>query len=297
MGQRRGLRTPASTSLRQGLRSLRLLLCGLSFLAAPAVAADAPQKTFIPSLFDPAHYLPKPDLGAIKTIRFLTTDDFPPFHFALPDGSLAGFDIDLARAICDDLKIPCTVQARRFDTLVGAIKAGQGDALIAALANTAASRADLTFTAPYYTTPARFVTATKTAMPEVTPEALAGHAVGVQAGTAHLAYLQTFFAKATLKTFPDQAALRTALRDGKVEAIFGDGIALSLWLNGTDANGCCAFRGGPFTESFFFGNGVSIAVAKSNIPLREALDYELDKLAKDGTYTDLYLKYFPIGFY
>jgi polar amino acid transport system substrate-binding protein len=287
-------KTPASASL---LRRLRPLLCGLSLLGTPALAAEDPPKTFIPSLFDPAHYLPKPDLGAIKTIRFLTTDDFPPFHFALPDGSLAGFDIDLARAICDDLKIACTIQARRFDTLIGAIKSGQGDALIAALANTAASRADLTFTAPYYTTPARFVTAAKTPMPDVTPEALAGHTVGVQTGTAHLAYLQTFFAKAALKTFPDQAALRAALRDGKVEAIFGDGIALSLWLNGTDANGCCTFRGGPFTESFFFGNGVSIAVAKGSIPLREALDYELDKLAKDGTYTDLYLKYFPIGFY
>ena len=288
---------PTSTARRAWPRALCLFLCGLSFVAAPALAADDPAKTFIPSLFDPAHYLPKPDLGAIKTIRFLTTDDFPPFHFALPDGTLAGFDIDLARAICDDLKIPCTIQARRFDTLTAAIKTGQGDALIAALANTAASRADLTFTAPYYTTPARFVTATKTPLPEVTPEALAGRSVGVQAGTAHLAYLQTFFAKTTPKTFPDQATLRTALREGKIDAIFGDGIALSLWLNGTDANGCCTFRGGPFTESFFFGNGVSIAVAKGSIPLREALDYELDKLAKDGTYTDLYLKYFPIGFY
>lgn len=297
MRQRRASRSHVQALTRRGRGLLRLVLGLIPFLAAPAFAADAAQTTFIPNLFDPAHYLPKPDLGAVKTIRFLTTDDFPPFHFALPDGSLAGFDIDLARAICDDLKITCTIQARRFDTLVTAIKESQGDALIAALANTAAARADLTFTAPYYTTPARFVTATKTSMPEVTPEALAGHTIGVQAGTAHLAYLQTFFAKAVVKTFPDQGSLRTALRDAKVEAIFGDGIALSLWLNGTDANGCCAFRGGPFTESFFFGNGVSIAVAKSNIPLREALDYELDKLAKDGTYTDLYLKYFPIGFY
>ena len=293
----RTTRPSLPASRRNRLAALRLIVGLLPLVGAPALAADAQLKPFIPSLFDPSHYLPKPDVGAIKTIRFLTTDDFPPFHFALPDGSLAGLDIDLARAICEDLKIPCTIQARRFDTLVGALKAGQGDALIAALGNTAATRADLTFTAPYYTTPARFVMATKTILPEVTPEALVGHTVGVQAGTAHLAYLQTFFAKAVLKTFPDQATLRAALRDGKIDAIFGDGIALSLWLNGTDAAGCCAFRGGPFTESFFFGNGVSVAVAKGSIPLRETLDYELDKLARDGTYTDLYLKYFPIGFY
>ncbi len=275
-------------------------LAGLAaFLAltGSAFAADPLPKPFIPNLFDPAHRLQKPDLGAVKTIRFLTSDDFPPFHFAMPDGSLAGFDIDLARAICADLKIACTVQARRFDTLLPALKTGNGDALIAALANTAAARADLAFTAPYYTTPARFVTLAKTALPAATPEALAGRTVGVQAGTAHLAYLQAFFSGSVVKTYPDQNALRAALRGGEVEAIFGDGIALSLWLNGTDAAACCAFRDGPFTESYFFGNGVSIAVGKGSTSLREVLDYELDKLAKDGTFADLYLKYFPVGFY
>ena len=281
--------------MRRGLARQLLRMVPLLCLAGPACAdAAAP---FLPLLFDPAHHLPKPDATAIKSIRFLTSDDFPPFHFALPDGTLAGFDIDLARAICADLKIPCTIQARRFETLVPALKAGGGDALIAALANTPATRTDLAFTAPYYTTPARFVTDIKAPPAEPTPEAFAGHTIGVQAGTAHLAYLQAFFGQATLKTYPDQNALRAALRAGAVEAIFGDGITLSLWLNGTDAAGCCAFRGGPFTESYFFGNGVSIAVGKGNAALREVLDYELDKLAKDGTYADLYLKYFPVGFY
>ena len=275
----------------RGLLRLVPLLC----LAGPACADGA--APFIPMLFDPAHHPPKPDLAALKTIRFLTSDDFPPFHFALPDGTLAGLDVDLARAICADLKIPCTIQARRFETLVQALKAGGGDALIAALANTPAARADLAFTAPYYTTPARFVAVAKAPLADVAPEALAGHTIGVQAGTAHLAYLQAFFPRSTIKTYVDQNALRAALRAGAVEAIFGDGIALSLWLNGTDAGGCCAFRGGPFTESYFFGNGVSIAVGKDNAALREVLDYELDRLAKDGTYADLYLKYFPVGFY
>ncbi len=284
---------PGSARIIRGLLQMAALLC----LAGSAHADGAAPAPFIPMLFDPAHHPAKPDLAAVKTIRFLTSDDFPPFHFALPDGTLAGFDVDLARAICTDLNISCTIQARRFETLLPALKAGGGDALIAALANTPAARADLAFTAPYYTTPARFVVVAKSPPAEATPEALAGRTIGVQGGTAHLAFLQAFFSRSTIKTYPDQNALRAALRAGTLEAIFGDGIALSLWLNGTDAAGCCAFRGGPFTESHFFGNGVSIAVGKGNAALREVLDYELDKLAKDGTYADLYLKYFPIGFY
>lgn len=262
-----------------------------------AAHAAEPPKPRIPDLFDPAARVIKPEAGQVKAVRFLTTDDFPPFHFALPDGTLAGLDIDLARIICSDLQLACTIQARAFDKLIPQIKAGNDDALIAAVANTPATRADLDFTAPYYTTPARFVAAKTTKLDRMTPDALVGKPIGVEGGTAHEAYLKTFFPKVRLKTYPSQAALRQALQMGEVEAIFADGIALALWLNAPESKACCAFRDGPFTESHFFGNGVSIAVAKGNVALRRALDYELSQLAKNGTFADLYLKYFPIGFY
>ena len=278
-----------------------------SWLAAAGVtplhAAQPIPAPRIPQLFDPDFRFAQPDLGAVRSIRFLTTDDFPPFHFTLPDGTLTGFDIDLARAICRDLKLACTIQVRRFDALVGEVKAGHDDAIIAAIANTPVTRADLTFTDPYYTTPARFVTKrqspldAKARVEVITPAALAGHTVGVEGGTAQEAFLKAFFPKVVLKSYRNQLDLRAALQMNEVDAIFADGIGLALWLNGTEAAGCCQFRGGPFTETRFFGNGVSIAVAKANDTLRHALNFELDKLSKDGTFADLYLKYFPIGFY
>ncbi len=274
------------------------LFTALVLGGAPARAqAVSVPKAIIPDLFDPHHRLPKPDLGALKSIRFLTTDDFPPFHFAAPDGTLTGFDIDLARAICTDLGLTCTIQARRFDTLIAQIKANADDALIAAVANTPGTRADLTFTAPYYTTPARFVTKAQTTLGLMRPDTLAGRSIGAEGGTAYEAYLRAFFPKSKITIYPSKAEMRAALKSGAVDAIFGDAIAAALWLNGADAAGCCSFRDGPFTESRFFGNGVAIAVAKDNVGLREVLDFELAKLSADGTYADLYLKYFPIGFY
>ncbi len=307
-----GFCPPASLRPRRRARGaglVRLVAAALILtragIVAPLLAADTqpvPKPTAqIPALFDPDRRLAKPDLNVVKSIRFLTTDDFPPFHFALPDGTLAGFDIDLARAICADLKLACTIQARRFETLIQQITTGKDDALIAAVANTAATRATLDFTAPYYTTPARFVTTVASKLGSngkaLSHGALAGHTIGVEAGSAHEAYLRTFFTGAKLTTFTDQTALRAALNAGKVEAIFGDGVALALWLNGTESNDCCTFWGGPYTESRFFGNGVSIAVSRNNVPLRQALDYELAELERNGTFADLYLKYFPIGFY
>ena len=289
------------------LALILLALLGPAMRPAAAEPGQAPPDR-IPDLFAPDHYIPRPDMSAIRAVRFLTTDDFPPFHFALPNGTLVGFDVDLARAICRDLKLACTIQARRFDSVLGEIKAGHDDAVVAAIANTPASRADLDFTAPYYTTPARFVAKLRSkldagsrmagsGMEAVTPEALAGHSVGVEAGTAHEAYLKAFFPKALLRAYPSQAELRAALLADKIEIAFADGIGLAAWLNAAESQGCCGFRGGAFTETRFFGNGVSIAVAKGNTGLRQAFDYELAKLAHDGTYADLYLKYFPISFY
>ncbi len=304
-GEAHLFQVPAEAGAEMTTWELAWLRCALAaaLLAFTPARAQAPPRPNIPDMFDPDHRLPKPDLGAVRTIRFLTTDDFPPFHFSTADGTLTGFDIDLARAICADLKIACTVQAHRFDQLVGEIKASHDDALIAAVANTPATRTDLDFTAPYYMTPARFATQVHSKLDArrpvlaMTPEALAGHTIGVEGSTAHEAFLKTFYPKTILRPYRNPPDLRAAMQNGEVEAIFADGIGLALWLDGSDAKGCCAFQGGPFTESRYFGNGVSIAVGKGKDALRHALDYELDKLTRDGTYADLYLKYFPIGFY
>lgn len=276
---------------------LSLLLCVVAALAASAPARGEERGSVrIPDFSDP-HNQPKlPDMTGLTSIRFVTEDDFPPFHFSLADGSLAGFDVDLARDICETLKVACTIQVRRFDLLAPALDSNEADALLASLRINAENRAKFDFSAPYYTTPARFVAETQNPV-VATPEGLAGKRVGVIAKTAHEAYLADFFPKAERKSFDDRKSMREALHNGEIDAFFDDAISSSFWLAGTDSNGCCAFRGGPYTESRFFGEGVGIAVKKGNRQLRQALDYALAVLSKNGTYADLYLKYFPIGFY
>ena len=111
----------------------------------------------VPGFWDPRRRPERPDLSRIGTIRFLTETDYPPFDYAGPDGAPAGFNVDVARAICAEIKANCTVQMRRFDTLLDALNARQGDAVIASLAATPETRKKADFTDPYYRTPARFV--------------------------------------------------------------------------------------------------------------------------------------------
>ena len=263
----------------------------LAILISPACADPAP------SFWDPALHLDKPDTSGLRAIRFLTSDDYPPLDFVRADGELAGFNVEIARAICEELHIGCTIQARRWDTLVDSLETGKGDALIASLTATAALREQIDFTQPYYQTPARFAVRKESALRDATPATLAGKKVGVIAGSAHEAYLTSYFPAAQRTAFPNFPALHDALRAGAVEAVFADGLTLAIWLAGESSAECCVFKGGPYTESRFFGEGVGIAVRKEDANLRRAMDWALARISQRGVYAEIYRKYFPVGFY
>jgi polar amino acid transport system substrate-binding protein len=260
---------------------------------AKPLAEAGPQA--VPGFWDPRRRPDRPDLSRLTVIRFLTETDYPPFNFTGPDGNPAGFNVDLARMICDEIKVTCTVQMRRFETLLDAISSNRGDAIIASLAATPQLRTRLDFSDPYYRVPARFVSRKDSVMREIKPEFLEGRKVGVVTGTSHEAYLKAMFTDAELHSYPNDEALRIGLRRGEVDFIFGDAISLAFWINGTDSADCCAFSGGPFVESRYFGEGIGIGVRKGNDLLRQALNWALFRLWEKGRYTDLWLRYFSVS--
>jgi polar amino acid transport system substrate-binding protein len=271
------------------------LLIGLAADAQRPVAAQHSGAVAVPGFWDPRRRPERPDLTRLSTIRFLTESDYPPFNYQAADGMPAGFNVELARLLCDELKVNCTIQVRRFDTLIPAIEENRGDAVIASLKPSLELRRRVDFTDPYYRTPARFAARKEAPPVDIRPERLEGRRVAAVAGTAHEAYLKTLFTEVDLKPVPTAEAGREALRRGEVDLLFADGIALALWLNGTDSGGCCEFRGGPFTESRYFGEGIGIAVRRGNDVLRLALNWALFRTWEKGQFTDLWLRYFPLS--
>src|SRR3954471_4067771 len=124
--------------------------------AAPQVTPQvAPQAApqAVPGFWDPRRRPERPDLSRLTVIRFLTETDYPPFNYAGADGNPAGFNVDLARMICEELSVGCTVQMRRFDTLLDALAESRGDAVIASIAATPEMRRRADFSDPYYRSP------------------------------------------------------------------------------------------------------------------------------------------------
>jgi polar amino acid transport system substrate-binding protein len=264
---------------------------------APAAPVAAPANAGAPGFWDPRRRPERPDIGRLTLIRFMTEVDYPPFDYAGQDGNPTGFNVDLARAVCEELHVTCTVQMRRFDTLFDSLHDNKGDAAIASISVTPESRARADFTDPDYRPVARFAARRDAKLDDVRPEAIEGKKIAVVAGTAHEQYLRSLFTEAEVKPYTTADAAREALHRGEVDLLFGDGFALSFWLNGSDSGNCCHFVGGPFLESRYFGEGVGVAVKHGNDTLRLAINWALFRLWEKGRFTDLWLRYFPISPY
>jgi polar amino acid transport system substrate-binding protein len=263
-----------------------LLFAALGTLAAHAQA--------LPYHADPTARELVPNLTAVPNIRFLTTADFPPFNYRDKSGELIGYNVDLARAICADLAITCTIQAWPWEQASKALEDGQGDALIAGLAMTPANGALFDFSNIYLMLPGRFVTL-KDAATAFTPGALKGKIVAVRKGSAHEEFVKRYLPEAKLSEFDSETAALEAVRDKRADAYFGDAMRASFWFNANPD--CCSFAGPPYFRPDLFGDGLSIAIAAGHDATRQAIDYSLARLKKSGTLDELYLRWFPVGFY
>lgn len=274
-----------------------IFLLALTVLASVAPAfAQSPD---VPVFWNDKEQLPNPDLSGRERIRFLTTTDFAPFNFLDAGGRLSGFHVDLARAICKELKVSnrCQIQAVPWAELDGVLAARQGEAIIAGIAITAENRAKYAFTRPYLQFPARFIVGKASTGGEPLAETLKGRRVGVVAGSSHERMLRDYFPEARAVTYSRIEWMLDDLKGNKIDAVFGDGMRLGFWLAGPDGSACCKFAGGPYLAAEYLGRGLAIAVRPEDAELAQAFDYALREIGVKGIFAELYLRYFPVGFF
>lgn len=262
-----------------------------------ADGAANPTAVFIPHYWDARRRLDPVELPATRVIRLMVDDEYPPFHYANADGTLAGFSVDLARAACAELKVACTIQARRWDTLLASLQEGRGDVIAAAMRVTPQIRASFNVTAPYHRAPGRFLARKDEPLNEVIPETLGERSVAVVAQSAHHAFLRDEFPAAKLNAVSSVETALDLLRTRAVDFVFADALALAVWLNGEQSRDCCTFKGGPFLSRRYFGEGVGLIMRKEDVQLRRAFDQAFAKLAEKGVYGEIYLRYFPISLF
>lgn len=268
-----------------------LLFVGLAAIAALPTRSLAQRS---PAPQAPAEASDDVVMPRRATVRFLTDSDYPPFNYYDEDNVLTGFNVDVARGICLELAASCDIQVRPWQELLPALRRGEADAVIASHAISANALKAVDFTDRYYHTPARFAGRRNSGRLEVTPEGLEGKKIAVTKGTAHEAYLRTFFRDSSIRAFETPELARDALITGAVDLLFEDGINLAFWLNGTGSKACCEFKGGPFSEPKYFGDGVAVAVNREDRDLKPLINAALKRMRESGRFEELMLRYFPL---
>jgi polar amino acid transport system substrate-binding protein len=235
-----------------------------------------------------------------KEIRIATEGAYPPFNSIAADGSLVGFDVDIAKALCDKMKAKCTYVAQDWDGIIPALLAGKYDAIVASMSITEERKKKVAFTNKYYQTPPSFVAPKNTKITAFTPEGLKGKVIGGQSSTTHANYLDEVIKPAggEVKLYGTQDEANADLVAGRLDAVLADKIVLSEWLKKPEA-ACCEMKADldAVALSKIFGDGAGISMRQEDKDLLEMFNKALAEIIADGTYKTINDKYFPFSIY
>lgn len=233
-----------------------------------------------------------------KKIRIGVEGAYPPFSEMGTDGKLVGFDIDIANALCQEMKAKCKLVAQDWDGLIPALNARKFDAIIASMSITEERKRKVAFSQKYYQTPARFVRKTGDAYDPNQPKTLKGQKVGVQRGTTHERFIkETFGELLDVKTYATQDEAYLDMVAGRIQLLIADSVAIHTGFLKTTRGSQYEFVGPEYTDAKFFGEGNGVAMRKSDGELQKKFNNAILAIRKNGVYESIRKKYFAFDIY
>ena len=232
-----------------------------------------------------------------KVVRFGIEGAYPPFSWTEPDGSLKGFDVDMANALCKQMQVKCKIVRQDWDGIIPSLLARKYDAIIAAMSITDERRKKVDFTHKYALIPNKFI-AKKGTKIDFTQQGLKGVKIGVQRATTHDKYLSdNYGGSVDIVRYGSFDEAYLDLANGRIAAVLGDASALEEGMLKKTGGDQYQFVGPTLTDPKWFGEGFGIAVRKQDKDLTEKLNKAIDEVRAQGVYDQISAKYFNYDVY
>ena len=245
------------------------------------------------------------DVETLEEGRLIVGSDipYPPFEFE-ESGTLTGFDVEVVRAVAERLGLENAdddwistdfgtifqqlASNTKFDIVVAAVTGYAPEGSPAS--DTVADRTSVVdFTDPYYPS-LQSLTVDPAVHGEVTTfeDLPDGARVGVQRATTGAFYAEENLAPAGLElvSFEKAPQMYQQLQGGNLDAVFND---LPVSLDAIEKQ----FTDLEVVQQVETGEEYAIAVSKDNPGLRDAINEALAEIYEDGTYAEIFSKYFP----
>ena len=230
-----------------------------------------------------------------KKIRIGVEGAYPPFSEVGTDGKLKGFDIDMAMALCAEMKAECTLVQQEWDGMIPALQSRKFDAIIASMAITPERQKQVNFTNKYYNTPPAFIG--KGAPRDISPAAFKGKKIGVQRTTSHDRYATQYYKDAEIVRYAKQDDIFLDLAAGRLDATLCDQVAGSEGFLKKPAGKGFSVIGHPVDDPAIFGTGSGIALRKADTALLDKFNAAIAAVRANGTFKKIQDQYFDFDVY
>lgn len=221
-----------------------------------------------------------------KVLRIATEGAYAPFNYTNADGTLGGFDVDIANAICVDMKMTCDISAQDWDGIIPGLKAGKYDAIVAAMSVTPEREQQVSFTEPYFSNTLVFLAKNDSTFDPSNSSDISSNSIAAQRSTISSQWLETTYPKAEMKLYDTLSNAFLDLGSDRVDAMVSDKLPALEWL-GTTSGSNYTLKGDEIDINDHF----AIAVRPGD-ELQSKINQSLANIKADGTYDKINQKYF-----
>ncbi|WP_378946211.1 transporter substrate-binding domain-containing protein [Mesorhizobium sp. ANAO-SY3R2] len=228
----------------------------------------------------------------------IAAEPYPPFASPDASGNWDGWEVKIAKALCDEAKLECEITPISWDGIIPALTTKKIDLIAASMSITAEREKTIAFSDKYYNTPTGII-GPKGETFDATPEGLKGKIIGVQVSTIHEAYAKKHFGPtaAEIKIYQTQDEANADLAAGRVDAVQADSIALIDFLNTDQGKQCCDLKGNVADDPEVLGKGVGVGLRKEDSDLREKINAAIKGIRASGKYDEISKGYFDFDIY
>lgn len=228
----------------------------------------------------------------------IAAEPYPPFASPDASGQWVGWEVELAKAVCEEAKFECTITPVAWDGIIPALTTKKIDAIMASMSITAEREKTIDFSDKYYNTPTGII-GPKEEKFDATPEGLSGKILGVQVSTVHETYAKKHFGSTAseIKIYQTQDEANADLAAGRIDAVQADSIALDAFLATDQGKACCEMKGTVADDIEVLGPGVGVGLRKGDDELKEKFNAAIKAVRADGKYDEIAKKYFNFDIY
>jgi len=234
---------------------------------------------------------------ALPDLKVAVDLSYEPFTYKLPTGQPAGFDVDIANALCAQIKRKCVFVEQVWDGMIPGLQAKKYDVIISSMAKNEDRARVVDFTNKYYHTGARIV------MPKgfkyTSPESLKGKKIGVLKASIQEKWALTYLkpAGADVVSYPGRDPVYLDINSGRLDGSVADSVEIAYGFLKKPEGQNFEFVSDTLVDKKIFGEGASIAMRKGQPELKKSLNDAIAAIRADGRYKQIADKYFDFDPY